>query len=218
MKTKIVLGIVLSLFCLLPTAFAQNYRGAIRGRLTDTNGSAIAGVAVKAVRTDTGETRNATSTASGEYQFSLLPPGAFRLEFNKGGFKHYKVNLVLSVNQDLRSDLAMQIAGLEETVEINQELALNTNSSALGAVLENRQITGLPLDGRNFLELSLLVPGATPAAPGSAGSVRGDFAFTINGAREDANNFLLDGVYNVDPKLNTFGVKPPVDAVREVSS
>src|SRR5207237_7560161 len=49
----------------------------------------------------------------------------------------------------------------------------------------------------------------------SRGSVRGDFAFNINGAREDANNFLLDGVYNVDPKLNTFGVKPPVDAVQE---
>ncbi|MCI0663233.1 MAG: TonB-dependent receptor plug domain-containing protein [Acidobacteria bacterium] len=73
----------------------------------------------------------------------------------------------------------------------------------------------MPLDGRNYLELSLLVPGATPAAQGSAGSVRGDFTFNINGTREDSNNFLLDGVYNVDPKLNTFGVKPPVDAIRE---
>jgi hypothetical protein len=59
------------------------------------------------------------------------------------------------------------------------------------------------------------VPGAVPPAQGSAGSVRGDFAFSVNGAREDANNFLLDGVYNVDPKLNTFGVRPSVDAIRE---
>src|SRR6185436_4776869 len=59
------------------------------------------------------------------------------------------------------------------------------------------------------------VPGAVPAAPGSAGSARGDFAFSVNGAREDSNNFLLDGVYNVDPKLNTFGVRPSVDAIRE---
>jgi hypothetical protein len=92
---------------------------------------------------------------------------------------------------------------------------LKYESAALGAVIDNRQVTGLPLDGRNFLELSLLTPGAAPAAQGSAGSVRGDFAFNINGSREDANNFLLDGVYNVDPKLNTFGVKPPVDAIRE---
>ena len=59
------------------------------------------------------------------------------------------------------------------------------------------------------------MPGAVPPAQGSAGSVRGDFAFSVNGAREDANNFLLDGVYNVDPKLNTFGVRPSVDAIRE---
>ena len=59
------------------------------------------------------------------------------------------------------------------------------------------------------------MPGAVPPAQGSAGSVRGDFAFSVNGAREDANNFLLDGVYNIDPKLNTFGVRPSVDAIRE---
>ena len=94
---------------------------------------------------------------------------------------------------------------------------LKKDSSSIGTVIENRQVVGLPLDGRNFYELTLLVPGAAPAAPGSAGSVRGDFAFQCQrSAREDANNFLLDGVYNVDPKLNTFGVRPSVDAINEV--
>ena len=92
---------------------------------------------------------------------------------------------------------------------------MRTDSAALGAVIENRQITGLPLNGRNFFELSLLIPGAAPAAPGSAGSVRGDFAMNINGSREDSNQFLLDGIYNGDPKLNGVGVSVPVDAVRE---
>src|SRR4029079_6949060 len=92
---------------------------------------------------------------------------------------------------------------------------LKKDSGSVGTVIENRQVEGLPLDGRNFYELTLLVPGAAPGAPGSAGSVRGDFAFSVNGAREDSNNFLLDGVYNVDPKLNTFGVRPSVDAIRE---
>src|SRR6516225_1909637 len=92
---------------------------------------------------------------------------------------------------------------------------LRTESAALGGVIDNRQIAGLPLDGRNFFELSLLLPGVAPAAPGSAGSARGDFAININGAREDSNNFVLDGVFNGDPKLNGIGVTPPVDAVRE---
>src|SRR5882672_7213116 len=79
---------------------------------------------------------------------------------------------------------------------------LRTETAALGSVIDNRQITGLPLDGRNFFELSLLLPGVAPSAPGSAGSVRGDFAVNINGAREDSNNIVLDGVFNGDPKLN----------------
>src|SRR6185436_17903067 len=103
----------------------------------------------------------------------------------------------------------------DDNMIVSSAAPLKYDNASLGAVIDNRQVTGLPLDGRYFLELSLLVPGAAPTAPGSAGSVRGDFAFTINGSREDANNFLLDGVYNVDPKLNTFGVKPPVDAIRE---
>ena len=86
---------------------------------------------------------------------------------------------------------------------------------ALGGVIDNRQVLGLPLDGRNFYELSLLLPGVVPSAQGSAGSVRGDFSIHVNGAREDSNNFLLDGAYNGDPKLNGVAVTPPVDAIRE---
>lgn len=72
-----------------------------------------------------------------------------------------------------------------------------------------------PSTARIFLEFSLLAPGAYPAAQGSATSVRGDFSLSANGAREDASEFLLDGVYNNDPKLNTAGVCPPVAAIGE---
>jgi hypothetical protein len=215
---KTLLSALLSLsFSLLTLpAYAQIHRGLIRGRLTDASGAAIAGAKLKVVRTATGETREATSDASGEYAVTLLPAGGYRLQIDKPGFRHYVVDLTLEVNHELRFDLQMQIAGLEVTEDVNAPPArVERDSNALGEVIENRQITGLPLDGRNFLELSLLVAGAAPAAPGSAGSVRGDFAFNVNGAREDSNNFLLDGVYNVDPKLNTFGVRPPVDAVQE---
>src|SRR2546422_1038400 len=88
-------------------------------------------------------------------------------------------------------------------------------TSGPDAAVPNVQITGLPLAGRILLQRSLRGPGAAPSAPGSPGSVRGEFTVNVNGAREDSNNFVLDGVYNGDPKRNTFAVNPPVDAIRE---
>ena len=163
------------------------------------------------------ESRLTTSGNEGEFIFVSLTPGSYRLEVEQPGHRKYAQDLELFVNQELRANVTLEVDTLQQQeVVVNALLApLRRDSAAVGTVIENRQIVGLPLDGRNFLELSLLVPGAAPSAPGSAGSVRGDFALNVNGAREDGNAFLLDGAYNVDPKLNTFGVKPPVDAIQE---
>jgi hypothetical protein len=197
-------------------ALGQNYRGSLRGRLTDTQGAVVPSAKITVTHLETNETRSAVPNANGEYALTLLRPGTYKLEVTSSGFARYAAEVIVSVNQEVRYDVMLAAAAISDPPMLITEYGLLKQSSpALGAVIENRQITGLPLDGRNFLELSLLVPGATPSAQGSAGSVRGDFAFNINGTREDANNFLLDGVYNVDPKLNGFGVKPPVDAIRE---
>ncbi|HVF89746.1 MAG TPA: TonB-dependent receptor [Blastocatellia bacterium] len=216
MKIKLVLFPALFALIFNSVAFAQTHRGSIRGTVSDSAQTALADVPVRLIHEETNEVRTATSGASGEYIISLLPPGSYRIEVENTGFKKHIQKLTLRVNQDVRADVRLEVGQIAEEVFVTApSTPLRKDSIALGAVIENRQVTGLPLDGRNFLELSLLVPGAVPAAQGSAGSVRGDFAFNINGAREDSNNFLLDGVYNIDPKLNTFGVKPPVDAVRE---
>src|SRR5215207_1507322 len=182
------------------------------------NQAAIPGVTISLTNVGTGETRETESGEVGEYAFTLLSPGSYELRINSGGrgFREQIHKLELFVNQVRRQDITLEL-GLTELVSIDAtfEAPLKKDTASLGTVIENRQVTGLPLDGRNFFELSLLVPGAVPPAQGSAGSTRGDFAFSVNGAREDANNFLLDGVYNVDPKLNTFGVRPSVDAIRE---
>ncbi|HYE14289.1 MAG TPA: TonB-dependent receptor, partial [Pyrinomonadaceae bacterium] len=205
------------LLMLALAASAQTHRASLRGTVYDPNGAAVAGASVRLTNVETGETRVAASDASGEYAVSSLRPGNYQLEVELKDFSKYVERLTLSVNEERRADVHLAILRLEEQVVIDSTLAapLKTDSASLGTVIENRQVEGLPLDGRNFFELALLVPGAAPPAQGSAGSVRGDFAFSVNGAREDSNNFLLDGVYNVDPKLNTFGVRPPVDAIRE---
>lgn len=217
MKFRFGLGIVLSLLCLASAGLAQNYRSSVRGRVVDPQGAAIAGAKLSLVYQETNEARTATSDGRGDYVFSLIRPGVYRLEVEHQGFTKYAKSFDLLVNQELRLDIGLKIGtvNVDDNMIVSSVAPLKYDGAALGAVIDNRQVTGLPLDGRNFLELSLLVPGAAPAPPGSAGSARGDFAFTINGSREDANNFLLDGVYNVDPKLNTFGVKPPVDGIQE---
>ncbi|MDQ2856526.1 MAG: TonB-dependent receptor, partial [Acidobacteriota bacterium] len=198
------------------SAMSQTYRASLRGTVYDPNGAVIPGAQIRLTNVATGDSRSALSGSEGQYTISSLQPGLFRLEVEMKLFVKSAERIEILVNQQQRVDVILQV-GHPDLVEVNStfDALPQKDSASLGTVIENRQVDGLPLDGRNFYELSLLVPGAAPAAPGSAGSVRGDFAFSVNGAREDGNNFLLDGVYNVDPKLNTFGVRPPVDAIRE---
>jgi hypothetical protein len=197
------------------SALSQDHRTSVRGTVFSGD-ETLAGVTVRFVHEETGEARTIKSGRDGEFAASRLSPGPYQVEVQQDGYKKYIHKVTLEVDQQLHLDVRLEVGPVaEEVVVIAPRTPLRKESAAVGAVIDSRQITGLPLDGRNFLELSLLVPGAAPAAPGSAGSVRGDFAFNVNGAREDSNSFYLDGAYNSDPKLNTFSVKPPVDAVRE---
>ncbi len=215
-KVKFIAALLLSILSFNPAILAQTHKASLRGIVTDMKGSRIVNAEVTLTNLETNESRTITSDDEGAYVMLSLPPGSYRFQAAATGFSKYGREIQLQVNQELRLDFALQIPNFNKDLEIDAPLStLKKDSPSLGTVIENRQVVGLPLDGRNFLELALLVPGAVPAAPGSAGSVRGDFAFNINGGREDANNFLLDGAFNVDPKLNTFGVKPPVDAIRE---
>ena len=195
---------------------AQTHRASLRGTIYDEKLSTIAGATITLKSLATGEIRTTTSGESGEYTIASIQPGLYELEIEMTGFAKRSQRLDLLVNEERRHDVTLNIGTLHPyEIDSTFEANLKKDTASLGTVIENRQVTGLPLDGRNFFELSLLVPGAVPPAQGSAGSVRGDFSFSVNGAREDANNFLLDGVYNIDPKLNTFGVRPSVDAIRE---
>jgi len=218
---KLILLAVLMLITI--PALGQTQRGSLRGTITDPNGAVIPGATVTVTNISTNETRTTKTNDEGAYTISSLAAANYRVDVESVGFSRLQITqVVLQVNQEMRLDGELEVGSIDavgRVVALEQLIGeaplLKQDSASLGAVIENRQVVGLPLDGRNFYELTLLVPGAAPAAPGSAGSARGDFAFSVNGAREDANNFLLDGVYNVDPKLNTFGVRPPVDAIKE---
>jgi hypothetical protein len=196
---------------------AQNLQATIRGNISETNGFLLADVLITAVNVDTLEVHRTLSSSEGEYILSLLSPGTYRIEAELAGFRKYVgTGFILRVGQNLRLNIVLETGGPAEEIIVNTSASLiELDSTDVGAVIDNQQIVDLPLDGRNALQLSLLLPGTAPSAQGSPGSVRGDFTVNVSGAREDSNNFILDGAFNNDPKLNTFALNPPVDAIRE---
>ena len=199
-------------------AWAQTPRATIRGVVVDQTGARLPGVEIKVLREETNETRQAVSDRQGYFAFPELSPGPYSIEARLPGFTIFRNRADLAVGQQLwlepelvvTTTATVMTGGSESTLPL-----LERNSPALATLIDRDLVEKVPLDGRNFLELALLTPGTVPAPQGSASSVRGDFAFSTNGAREDFNNFVLDGVYNIDPKLNTPSVRPPVDGIRE---
>ena len=216
MRTRPSAYCLLVILCLASKAIAQTHLGSIRGTITDPSGSAVVSAPLTLIHEETNLARTASSGSDGGFSVSQLGAGIYRMQVEVAGYKTFVNRATLQVNQQLRIDVVLEVGEVTEQVFVTApDAPVEPDSVGLSTIIDNRQITGLPLDGRNFLELSLLAPGAYPAAQGSAGSVRGDFTFSVNGAREDMNDFLLDGVSNIDPKLNTAGVRLPVDAIGE---
>ena len=205
--------------CLLGSvaAFGQTYRSTISGIVSDPSDGRIDRVKIQVRNEATGLERAVTSNAQGEFQLPSLEPGDYRLLAEKTGFQIAEERVTLTIDQNVRVAVKMQVgAQRADSIAVKDvHQLLRTDTSTVGTIIDNRQILSLPLDGRNFLELSLLTPGVMLPAQGSSGTARGELAVHVNGAREDANNFVLDGVYNGDPKLNGYALNPPVDAVRE---
>jgi carboxypeptidase family protein/TonB-dependent receptor-like protein len=196
-------------------AMAQPHRASVRGIVTDPAGAPLPKADIRATHEATNETRQTTADEAGRFALPELPVGNYRIDVSLSGYRPFTNRAELRVGQDLWIEAPLALA-VEQGIEvIAPYVPIEHDSAAMGTLIDQRQITGLPLDGRNFLELALLAPGTAPASQGSAASVRGDFAFTVNGGREDANAYMLDGVYNMDPKLGTSGVRPAVDAIRE---
>ena len=194
----------------------QTHLGSIRGTVTDPSAAAVTDAPLRLIHEDTNAVRHVSSADDGSFVVLQLDPGPYRLEVKLSGYKTFINRATLAVDQRMRLDVQLELGTLAEQVEVvAPDTLLDRISAGLGTVVDGKQLESLPLDGRNFLELILLVPGVAPAAQGSASTVRGDFAFTSSGGRDDANGYLLDGAYNVDAKLNTPAVRPPVDAIGE---
>ncbi len=195
---------------------AQNIRATILGTVHDESGAVMPGVKVTVAHVATGLVRTETTSDLGEFLFPLLPVGEYRLEAEKSGFKKFeRSGIVLQVDDKQRMDVEMKVGQMNETVSVTESVpVVSTDSATVGNVVDNKKVTELPLNGRHFLQLNLLVPGVNQGVKGSQNQTQGG-SISVNGAREQGNNFLLDGVDNNDQAINQYVVAISVEAVQE---
>src|SRR5688572_23667182 len=219
-----VLGVLcLVLLAAVPAGWAQSVSGTILGSVTDPSGAVISNAKVTLVNEGTGLTRTVTTDTSGEYVAPSLPTGRYTVISEISGFKTLTMsNVEVGVDQRVRIDLKLEVGAMTESVSITAETPLlQTSSSELGTTVGDEQIEALPLNGRNFVNLTRTVPGVLRGIPGSnidgAGSLawRASASFSANGQRTRDNNFMLDGVDNNETWLQTVVIFPSVDALDE---
>ncbi|MBI4468268.1 MAG: TonB-dependent receptor [Acidobacteria bacterium] len=183
------------------TIVAYGQTAQVTGRITDPRGAVVSGVRIVVSNEDIGLRREATSNEEGYYTFALLHPGSYRMDIHGTGFKTIsRSGVQLLVQQVARLDFTLEVGETTEQVNITAEgPLLETETSSLGKVIDARHIQSLPLLGRNPYALVALVPGARPSTglndlPVDAASTS---YVSINGARGNQNEYLLDGAPNV---------------------
>jgi hypothetical protein len=210
-----------AVLCSVPLR-AQVESADILGRVADASNAVIPNAAVTVKNLDTGVVYTKKSNGAGEFVVTALPVGRYSVQIESQGFETYSVaELNLSQGDRARVDAKMVI-GATVTVEVGTaEPELQTDSSVVGTVVNERQVEDLPLDGRNFMELAQILAGTNEGPPNalSSGNRPDDRRLTssvsANGQDENANNQLIDGLDNNERIIGAIGVRPSVDAIAE---
>ncbi len=215
-QRSFLLAFLLAALCIWSAA--QTTSGRILGRVTDETGASIAKVTVSLVNDDTGVARSAETNATGDYAFVEVPVGSYHIEFSQTGFqKNLRRGIRLDLNQVLTMNTVMKVGGAQEVVDVTSEAPLvDTNSTQLGAVVNDHSVSGLPLNARDTYQLLQLQPGVQGVGgadlfygSGEAGAV------SVNGGRGRANNFSVNGGDANDQFVNGPGIQPSPDSIQE---
>jgi len=207
---------------------AQSFRGSIRGSVKDASGALLAGAKVTAKNNATGLMRETKTGEDGGYVMAELPAGVYVVMAEAANLSPTAQNIVVNVGVDSRADF--DLTEIQKHVEsltvVAENPVIETTRDVLGEVVEQRLVSELPLNGRDFGKLVALTPGATVDPSGVAGTQGGFGQFNINGNRDRSNNYTLDGTDNNDPFFNNsalnqtgIGGAPasllPIDAIQE---
>jgi len=223
--TAVRWGVRLGTFYLLlqSLAFAQVTTADIVGRVTDASGAVLPGANVTITNEGTRDVRSAPTNESGDYVFNLLPIGTYAIKVELQGFGTQNTRLTLSAGDRARFDARLQLGQVAENITVTATVSpLQTDTSTVGSLINLKEVQDLPVNGRNFIRLVQGLPGANEGLPNSlASGTRPDdrrqtSAISINGAADNQNNQLIDGMDNNERAIGTIGVKPSIDAIAEI--
>jgi len=199
---------------------AQEVTAAINGTVTDPSGGAISGAKVTAKDLDRGTDYPTTTDTGGHYNLPRIPVGNYEVRVENPGFQAaVQSPIVLQLNQVAKIDFQLKVGNVNQTVEVTAAApVLQTETTQLGTILDARTNTTLPLATRNYNQLTLLAPGAITTDPSEFTGAMTTFSSGrpyINGNREEANTYFLDGMNNDQVSENDVGFAPSVDAIQE---
>ena len=207
--TKAALAVVMLLIFAVPSLMADEVYARVKGTIVDTTGALIPTVQLTATNTQTGVSKTITSRSDGTYEFVQLPVGPYTIAATKSGFKNYKSNIVLTVNENFDLPIKLEVGSNTETVEVNaSSVQVEKTSMQHESLVNGQQIVDLPLNGRNFTSLELLAPGVM-----SSNDRFG--TFSVNGSQTQQSNYLINGQDVNDIPLNTPQILPSPDAIQE---
>jgi len=197
-------------------ASAQTYRASIRGIVVDPSGQRLSAVEVRIMDEATRASRYTRTDHDGRFTIAALPPAVYRLTIDHRGYARFIARAELAMNQDYWLNVPLQKGDVIQAVDVVAPfLPTDHDTPALHTFIADRDLNEWPIQSGSFLELALLAPQTGAAPQGSSTSRHGRFAMDVNGARDEFNNFVIDGVYNVDPESNTPAVRPPSASIRQ---
>jgi outer membrane receptor protein involved in Fe transport len=217
---RAVVMLVIALVAIGNSALAQS-TASLGGTITDPAGASIAGAKVVVANQATGVETSSQSDTVGAYLFPTLPIGNYKIRVTASGFQAAEVTgLKLEVASTVTQNIQLKVGEATERIEIvAQSAAVETATTSLSQVIDEKTVQEIPLNGRHFVDLSLLTPGTvTPPANGFlTAPLRGQGSFAINtaGQREDTTNWLVNGINLNDPVQNQVTFQPPIDTLAE---
>jgi len=214
----------LTLCCLLFTialpavpAFSQETTATATGTVTDTSGGVLPGVVVSLKHVPTGRVFEGTTNTEGGYLVPLLPIGAYEATFTLSGFQNRMVRgITLAVNDRVLIDATLAAGGVSEVVEVSGR-ALTQTTTAVQNLIDSQRVQELPINNRNFAKLAELAPGVSSDLADETGiGLTSTMSISVNGARRNAVNWLVDGVMNVDVGSNiTLLSTPTLESIEQ---